>query len=316
MTDTVKERISKALEHAKDRTEKTRGVIRRNRLAYLGLHGLAYERAKESMAQLRTARNDLFMDFLEKGEDMEDRATEFFSGAKEKAEDVAEDISEAAWKLTPGETVNRVEDIELAVKTAKEDLKKIATPAKKTAAKTPAKKTAKASKPKTAATVQASVKTAKTDDVKSNVKVEASAKPEIKAETPKAVAKPKTPAKPKAKKTPTIKINTEEPRHIPYFNDVKRYDPLASEDVVRKIVNHCGIALQSADARLVACTDEAERNRVRDSWMKKTLGLTASDADLDKKVQNICAVMQRDNFKNRVTFYYLIAKAERKLGDL
>ena len=102
----------------------------------------------------------------------------------------------------------------------------------------------------------------------------------------------------------------------PSFDDVKRYDPLANEDIVRKIVNHCGIALRSEDARYVSCSDETERNRVRDSWIKKKLGLTGTDAELDKKVQNVCHLMQRDQRKNRVTFYYLIAKAEGVLASL
>ncbi|NNE59213.1 MAG: DUF2853 family protein [Hellea sp.] len=108
----------------------------------------------------------------------------------------------------------------------------------------------------------------------------------------------------------------ETPRHVPYFLDVKRYDPFASEEIVRKIVNHCGIALNSEDARFVACSDEAERVTVRESWLKKKLELTASDTDLDKKVMEICSLMQRDQKKNRVTFYYMLAKKERKLEAL
>jgi len=97
---------------------------------------------------------------------------------------------------------------------------------------------------------------------------------------------------------------------------VKRYDPLANEDIVRKIVNHCGIALNSEDARYVACSDESERVTVRESWLKKKLELAGSDTDLDKKVMEICSLMQRDQKKNRVTFYYMLAKKERKLDTL
>jgi len=120
-------------------------------------------------------------------------------------------------------------------------------------------------------------------------------------------------------KAPSIEpklTSTETPRHISYFIEVKRYDPLADEDVVRKIVNHCGIALRSEDARNVACSDESERTTVRDSWLKKKLGLTAEDADLDKKVLEVCTLMQRDQKKSRVTFYYLLAKKEGLLGSL
>ena len=107
-----------------------------------------------------------------------------------------------------------------------------------------------------------------------------------------------------------------EPRHLKYFETVKKYDADASEDVVKKIVNHLGIALNSKDASLVACSDETERNTVRDSWLKKKLELAGEDADLDAKVMAVCETMKDDKNKCRVTFYYLLAKAEDKLGAL
>ena len=107
-----------------------------------------------------------------------------------------------------------------------------------------------------------------------------------------------------------------EPRHIKYFETVKKYDADANEDIVKKIVNHLGIALNSKDASLVACSDETERNTVRDSWLKKKLELEGDDAALDAKVMAVCETMKGDRNKCRVTFYYLLAKAEDKLGAL
>lgn len=110
--------------------------------------------------------------------------------------------------------------------------------------------------------------------------------------------------------------SSEEPRHIKYFENVKKYDADADEEIVKKIVNHLGIALNSKDASLVACSDETERQTVRDSWLKKKLGLDADDAELDAKVMAVCEIMKEDKNKCRVTFYYLLAKAEGKLADL
>ncbi len=107
-----------------------------------------------------------------------------------------------------------------------------------------------------------------------------------------------------------------EPRHLKYWENVKKYDADADEETVKKIVNHCGIALNSKDASLVACSDAEERNTVRESWLKKKLGLEGEDADLDAKVMAVCETMQDDKNKCRVTFYYLLAKAEDKLADL
>ena len=96
--------------------------------------------------------------------------------------------------------------------------------------------------------------------------------------------------------------------------DVKKYVPTADDSVVKGIVRHCGIALQSRDGSFVSCTDKAERDRVRDSFLKKKLALTESDADLDKAVMAVCERMKADRDKSRVTFYYLLAEKYGKLA--
>ncbi|MCF6219577.1 MAG: 50S ribosomal protein L15 [Robiginitomaculum sp.] len=149
-----------------------------------------------------------------------------------------------------------------------------------------------------------------------------------KAEKPKAkkpAAKPaaKKAAAPKAEKAPAKKAapkkaakKDEVARHVPYWEAVKKYDAKADEDVVRKIVNYCGIALNSRDGKFVACTDEEERTTVRDGFLKKKLSLKGDDADLDAKVMAVCEQMKKDRLKNRVIFYYLLAQNEKMLGDL
>jgi len=100
-----------------------------------------------------------------------------------------------------------------------------------------------------------------------------------------------------------------------FLPDVKRYAADADEAAVKGIVKHLGIALQNpkADSALVSCSDKSERDRVRDSWLKKKLARTESDADLDAIVEGVCQQMKEDNRKQRVTFYYLAAA---KLGVL
>ena len=55
---------------------------------------------------------------------------------------------------------------------------------------------------------------------------------------------------------------------------------------------------------------------MRDSWCKKKLGLTDSDADLDKMIKDVCETMKGDSRKQRVTFYYLLAEKCGKVSDL
>ena len=87
-----------------------------------------------------------------------------------------------------------------------------------------------------------------------------------------------------------------------YLADVKKYAPQADEAAVQGIVKHCGIALHSRDASLVSCSDKAERDRVRDGFLKKKLALTQPDAELDKAVEGVCQKMKAAHDKGRMTF--------------
>lgn len=100
-----------------------------------------------------------------------------------------------------------------------------------------------------------------------------------------------------------------------YLADVQRYDAGADADTVEKIVRHLGIALRSRDASLVACSDDAELGRVRESWCMKKLGQN-NEAKCDGAIAAACETMKDDRSKQRVTFYYLVAKSLGQLGVL
>jgi hypothetical protein len=97
--------------------------------------------------------------------------------------------------------------------------------------------------------------------------------------------------------------------------DLKKYVPDFDAAAVTGIVNHLGIALRekSKDASYVACHDKTERDLVRDHFLKKKLGLTAPDAELDQAVMAVCERMKAERDKPRVTFYYLLAQKYGKL---
>lgn len=98
-----------------------------------------------------------------------------------------------------------------------------------------------------------------------------------------------------------------------YAADVAKYVDTCDDECVAGIVRHCGIALQSQDAATVACSDPNERKTVRDSFLKKKLGRTESDEELDAAVMEVCERMKDTRAKSRVTFYYLLAE---KYGQL
>ncbi len=100
-----------------------------------------------------------------------------------------------------------------------------------------------------------------------------------------------------------------------YLADVKRFDAGADPAVVDKIVKHLGIALRSKDASLVSCSDKSELGRVREKWCMKKLGAT-DPAAADAVIARVCETMKGAHQKQRVTFYYLVAKEMGRLGDL
>jgi hypothetical protein len=99
-----------------------------------------------------------------------------------------------------------------------------------------------------------------------------------------------------------------------WAQDVKKYASGADEAAIKGVVKHCGIALHSKDASYVACHDKSERDRVRDGFLKKKLGLTGTDAELDQAIMDVCQTMKADRDKSRVAFYYLLAEKFGKLA--
>ena len=96
--------------------------------------------------------------------------------------------------------------------------------------------------------------------------------------------------------------------------DVKKYASNADEKAVAGIVHYCGIALQKRDSSLVSFMDKEEVARVRDNFLKKKLGLTNPDAELDQAISAVATKMKNDHTKNRVTVYYLLAEQFGKLS--
>ena len=100
-----------------------------------------------------------------------------------------------------------------------------------------------------------------------------------------------------------------------YIDNVRKYDSGAKEEHVQKIVNYLGVTLMNNDAKLVSCSDKAERDRIRDGFAAKKLGLSADEAE--KHIEAVCQEMKDEGSrKSRVTFLYRLAQHAGKLGDM
>ncbi len=121
-------------------------------------------------------------------------------------------------------------------------------------------------------------------------------------------------AKP-AKKAPAKAKSAEDAdKESEYLRVTREYDAKVDPAIVTKIEKYLGASLKNRDSRYVACTDETELNTIVKGFMKKKLGIDDKDLAMEK-VQAVCATMKPTRMKNRVTFYYLLAQNEGKLGE-
>lgn len=161
-TKTAK-KATKKLDTKTDTKLNALGLARKGTLAYVGLYGYAYDRAKSRFEQVRafatTSTTGLFDELVEKGEGVEAQAGTFIKGAQVKALKTYADGSEKVKAALPKFANDRVSELESEVAALN---KKIAALSKKAKA---AKKTVPA---KMKTEKKAPVKTApvKTDAVK------------------------------------------------------------------------------------------------------------------------------------------------------
>jgi small subunit ribosomal protein S2 len=94
----------------------------------------------------------------------------------------------------------------------------------------------------------------------------------------------------------------------------REYDAEANNETVVKIEKYLGASLKNKDAKYVACSDETELETIVKGFMKKKLGIEDAAVAMEK-VKAVCEQMKPTRMKNRVTFYYLLAKNEGKLGE-
>ena len=137
------------------------------------------------------------------------------------------------------------------------------------------------------------------------------------APAPKVVLKPKPKAAPVAEAAPAPAAEAAPAaaeEESEYLRVTREYDADVDPAIVTKIEKHLGASLKNRDSKYVACSDETELETIVKGFMKKKMGIDDKEAAMEK-VKAVCLTMKPTRMKNRVTFYYLLAKAEGKLGE-
>jgi len=90
--------------------------------------------------------------------------------------------------------------------------------------------------------------------------------------------------------------------------EAKKLNLNISDDLITKVVISLGPSVYNKDAEVVACGQPAELDRVKNNFLKKKLGLTNDDAELDKAIKEVCEQLGTSNrSKKRVHMYALLA---------
>ena len=100
-----------------------------------------------------------------------------------------------------------------------------------------------------------------------------------------------------------------------YIAESKKMNLRLSDDLITKVTVGLGPSIYSHDSETVSCTDKGEVATVRENFLKKKLGLTQPDDELDAAIENVCEMMGTSNkHKYRALFYALLAKNFGKMG--
>ncbi len=108
-------------------------------------------------------------------------------------------------------------------------------------------------------------------------------------------------------------MNKKEEKIALYQKEAENLGLGLDAELIEKVTNGLGPSIYNQDSETVSCSDASELERVRESFLKKKLGLTDDDATLDSAIKEVCETMGSSNRrKYRALFYALLVKKFKK----
>jgi hypothetical protein len=93
-----------------------------------------------------------------------------------------------------------------------------------------------------------------------------------------------------------------------YFTKMKEIDTDFNTELLEKITRSLVPSIFNKDAETVSCSNDKELQTVKNSFLRKKLGIEDVNA-IENAVQEICEKMGKSNRnKYRVLFYYFLVK--------
>lgn len=142
MAKTMETKTETTAETAKTSAKAT-ALLRKGTLAYIGLYGAAYERAKTRYANLRTRTDGLFDTLVEKGEVVEAQVGAYTKKRQVKALETYATTTDKVRSFLPSSANDRVEALEAEIASLNKKVKTLSKKAKTPAAKMTTEKTVK-----------------------------------------------------------------------------------------------------------------------------------------------------------------------------
>ena len=100
-----------------------------------------------------------------------------------------------------------------------------------------------------------------------------------------------------------------------HIADIKKYDKSINMKLAQALYRRLAGAMARRDAALVSFTDTKELSRVRDGFIKKTLGVE-DRKKADAALEAVHTMMKKDKSRSRLTVYYLLAQELRKANKV
>ena len=112
MATKAKTKATKTAKKVETKTFNAVETLRKGALAYVGLHGMAFERAQARYNQLRETTDGLFDTLVERGEKIEAQANDAFKGTRETVAKRYAEGSEKVRAVLPTAAKSRVAELE------------------------------------------------------------------------------------------------------------------------------------------------------------------------------------------------------------
>jgi len=90
--------------------------------------------------------------------------------------------------------------------------------------------------------------------------------------------------------------------------EAKKLNLNIPDDLITKVVIGLGPSIYNKNSELIACGRASELETIKNRFLKKKLGLTNDDAELDSAIKEVCSQLGSSNrVKKRVHMYALLA---------